>query len=317
MSESAQVEDLRERGRQCLRTGKFQDAVAAFEQARQADDLDADVHEGLATAQFMLGNLEAAAQHFEAATRLDPRRSAAWINLGAVYNRDGKHGKAVEVLRRAVQLDKKSSVGFYNLGLAYRHLQQWTMAIPAYREAIRLDPKMADAYLNLGNVYLEMANNQQAVAQYKKALEIQPNLERARRGLEKAEAKLNEAKRALNPFGRLVDPQLAAQAQAAGEIHCRQLSDPEREQDRHSVHDLAAQIETDLGEILGILKDPLDPTIRILNKLLTHQTSPHGITITKEDALDGFLAARSKYIPSLKQFRRAMQQLRDHEASLT
>ena len=57
-----------------------------------------------------------------------------------------------------------------------------------------------------------------------------------------------------------------------------------------------------------------------------YRVGPHGLLqpladviklITKEDALDEFLAARSKYVPSLKQFRRAMQQLRDHEASLT
>src|SRR5258708_1249364 len=206
MTNSVSFEDLCQTGRDNLKAGRLQEALTAFEEARQINDLDPDVHEGLATAHFMLQAYEPAARHFERVTRLDPRRGASWINLGAVYNRMGIYQKAAEVLRRAVQIEKKSSVGFYNLGIAYKQLKQWTLAIPAYREAIRLEPRMADAYLNLGNVYSQMKNFGQAVAHFRKALEIEPGLERALRGLEKAEAALAAARPAPNPFARLVNP---------------------------------------------------------------------------------------------------------------
>src|SRR5690348_13678869 len=146
MTNSLSFEDLCQAGREHLKAGRLSEALACLEEARQMNDLDADVHEGLATARFLLKDDAAAAKHFERVTRLDPRRGAAWINLGAVYNRMSEYQKAADVLRRAVQIEKKSAIAFYNLGFAYKELKQWNMAVPAYREAIRLDPRMADAY---------------------------------------------------------------------------------------------------------------------------------------------------------------------------
>src|SRR5438445_7786613 len=156
MTNSLSFEDLCQAGHEHLKAGRPHEALAAFEEARQINDLDPEVHDGLATAHFMLQDYEPAVRHFDRVTRLDPRRGSSWINLGAVYNRMGNYHRAAEILRRAVQIEKKSSVGYYNLGFAYKHLRQWAMAVPAYREAIRLEPRMADAYLNLANVYCEM-----------------------------------------------------------------------------------------------------------------------------------------------------------------
>lgn len=317
MPNSLSFEDLCQTGRDHLRGGRLNDAMAAFEEARQINDLDADVHEGLATVHYMLQAFEPAVKHFERVTRLDPRRGASWINLGAVYNRMGNYQKAAEVLRRAVQIEKKSSVGFYNLGIAYKHLKQWAMAIPAYREAIRLEPKMADAYLNLGNVYSQMNNFGQAVAHFKKALEIEPGLERAMRGLEKAEAALAAAKPAPNPFGRLVNPDQTAAATTAPLAAGRELTDDERIRDRRRLHDLLAQLEPQLQEVLAALSEELDPAVRTLNKMLTQPISPHGVSITKAEALDGFILARAKYLPRLAKLQKTLRQLRDHEAQIS
>src|SRR5579863_751907 len=202
MTNAVSFEDLCLTGRQHLKAGRLDDSIAAFQAARQINDLDPELHESLATAHFLKQDYDAAALHFERVTRLDPRRGATWINLGAVYNRMGDYQKAAEVLRRAVQIEKKSGIAYYNLGIAYKHLKQWNLAVPAYREAIRLEPRMADAYLNLANVYTAMKNFVQAASNYKKALDLNPDLERARRGYERAEAELNASKNARSPFGR-------------------------------------------------------------------------------------------------------------------
>ncbi|MGE5193245.1 MAG: tetratricopeptide repeat protein [Deltaproteobacteria bacterium] len=317
MTNSLSFEDLCKTGRDNLKAGQLQEAVAAFEEARRMNDLDPEVHEGLATAHFLLHAYEHAARHFERVTRLDPRRGASWINLGAVYNRMGDYQKAAEVLRRAVQVEKKSGVGFYNLGIAYKHLKQWNLAVPAYREAIRLEPRMADAYLNLANVYSELKNFPQAITHYKKALELKPDLERAARGLERAEARLNERKQELTPFGRLVDPgQASAEAKAPG-ASAPELTEKEREQDRHELHDLLRKMGPELQEALGALTEELDPAVRILNKMLTQPISPHGVSITKAEALDRFILARAKYLPRLAKLQKTIRQLRDHEARFT
>jgi tetratricopeptide (TPR) repeat protein len=322
MRNSLSFEDLCQTGRENLRAGRIPEAVAAFEEARQINDLDPDVHEGLATAHFMQHAYEPAVMHFERVTRLDPRRGASWINLGAVYNRMGNYQKAAEVLRRAVQIEKKSAIGYYNLGIAYKHLKQWNLAVPAYREAIRLEPRMADAYLNLANVYSELHNYLQAITHYKKALDLNPQLERAKRGLEKAEARLDARRQELSPFGRLVDPKQATAGEdatvpqsAAVAAAGRDLSEKEREHDRRALHELLKQMHGELQEVLAALEEELDPAVRTLNKMLTQPISPHGVSITKSEALDGFILARAKYLPRLTKLQKILRQLRDHEAS--
>lgn len=313
MADPPNVDELCRLARKHLRGGRPQEALAVYEEARRANDLDPEVHDGLANVYCALGTYEEAARHFEAATRLDPRRSACWINLGAVYNRLKNYQKAAEVLRRAVQIDRKSSIGYYNLGIAYKQLKQGAMAVPAYREAIRLDPKMADAYLNLGNVYLDMGNLSQATMQFKKALEIEPNLERAQRGLEKAETRIESAKQSASPFGRLVK---IDEATPEDKTPGRELSDRERAEDRRIIAELVSQTLLDLEELSTCLKEQVDPTVRTLNRKLTHQASPHGEAVSKAEALEKFQEARTAFLPRLRQFRRVLQQLRDHEASV-
>lgn len=314
MTNSLSFEDLRQTGRGHLKAGRLDDALAAFAEAERINELDADIHEGLATAHYLKNNYDAAIQHFERVTRLDPRRGAAWVNLGAVYNRVANYQKAAEVLRRAVQIEKKSSAGYYNLGIAYKHLKQWAMAVPAYREAIRLDPKMADAYLNLGNVYVAMNNFAQAASHYKKALDLKPGLERARRGLEKAEAELEVAKNKSSPFGRLVDADKVPTGSTSAPAEFRELTTEERELDRRTLHELLTRLDSEYNELHVTLEEQLGPAVRTLNKMLTQALSPHGVSITKSEALDQFIDARTQYAPRLVSFQKTLQQLRDHEA---
>jgi tetratricopeptide (TPR) repeat protein len=314
MTNSPAFDDLCQTGRDSLKAGQLQDALGAFEQARQLNDLDPDVHEGLATIHFMLKAYEPAVKHFERVTRLDPRRGASWINLGAVYNRMGNYQMAAEVLRRAVQIEKKSAIGYYNLGFAYKHLKQWNLAVPAYREALRLEPRMADGHLNLANVYTEINNFPQAITHYKKALELNPGLERAARGLERAQERLEARKKEITPFGRLVNTNVTANAGAAPHAVVRELTDKEREADRRRVHELLTKAETELQEMLAILTGDLDPSVRTLNKMLTQALSPHGVSLTKAEALENFVESRKKYIPRLARFQEIMRQLREHEA---
>ncbi|MBI3864982.1 MAG: tetratricopeptide repeat protein, partial [Planctomycetia bacterium] len=104
MTNSLSFEDLCQTGRGHLKAGRLDDALAAFQEASRLNELDAEVHEGLATVHFLKNAYDDAIKHFERVTRLDPRRGNAWINLGAVYNRVGNYQKAAEVLRRAVQV---------------------------------------------------------------------------------------------------------------------------------------------------------------------------------------------------------------------
>src|SRR5438309_11734479 len=71
-----------------------------------------DVHYGLATVYFQLGELTSAAHHFKEVTRLDPKRAGAFVNLGAVLNLLTQYDEAVTALRKGIALDPKRTEGY-------------------------------------------------------------------------------------------------------------------------------------------------------------------------------------------------------------
>src|SRR6201997_3478209 len=134
------VESLCGKARQAIAQGEPEQARQLYLQALGLRADSPDVHYGLATACFLLNDLESAAYHFKEVTRLDPLRPGAYINLGAVYNRLEEYNEAVHALRRGIQLDPHRAEGYYNLGLVYRNMKQPKLAVQAYIEATRIDP---------------------------------------------------------------------------------------------------------------------------------------------------------------------------------
>src|SRR5712692_4466892 len=139
---SESIETLCHKARQAVAQGQYEQARQLYLQALGLKSDAPDVHYGLATVCFLLHDLPSAAYHFKEVTRLDPLRSGAHINLGAVYNRMGLLDEAIPVLRRGIQLDHGRAEGYYNLGVVYRRKGQPDLAIQAYREAVRINPRM-------------------------------------------------------------------------------------------------------------------------------------------------------------------------------
>ena len=184
------VETLCQKAQKALTTGSTDDARRYYEQALILRSDSGDVHYGLGTVLFLLGELQRAAHHFREVTRLDPGRAGAYINLGAVYNRLEQLDEAIPMLRRGIQLDMNRAEGYYNLGLVYRRKGQLDLAIQAYREAVRINPRMADAHYNLGNLYVEKEQYGLAVSHYQQSLTLRPGWEKPERGLKQAEEAL-------------------------------------------------------------------------------------------------------------------------------
>jgi tetratricopeptide (TPR) repeat protein len=180
------VDQLREQAQGALSRGHYQEAQQAYQEALKHRSDVPEIHYGLATTCFLLGDMDRAVRHFKEVTRLDPRRAGAHINLGAIYNRLGQYEDAVTALRKGIQLDATRGEGYYNLALVYKQLGQTDMAINAYREAIRLSPRMYDAHFNLANIYLERERYTMAIEHYAHAVEIRPNWEKGKAALEAA-----------------------------------------------------------------------------------------------------------------------------------
>src|SRR5438132_9709980 len=111
------VEKLCQRAVQAIAERDWEKAKQAYLMALGLRGDLADVHYGLATVYFQLRELTSAAHHFREATRLDPQRAGAFVNLGAVLNLLTQYDEAITVLRQAIRLDPQRTEGYYNLGL--------------------------------------------------------------------------------------------------------------------------------------------------------------------------------------------------------
>jgi tetratricopeptide (TPR) repeat protein len=238
-----------------------------------------DVHYGLATVYFQLGELTSAAHHFREVTRLDGHRAGAFINLGAVLNLLKQYDEAVTILRRGIQLDPQRVEGYYNLGLVHKHKGQPDLAITAYKEALRLNPRMADAHLNLANMFMEKAQSRLALHHYHEALKVRPGWEKALDGLESAQE-------AIEAEARQADVPTIAPGAAAGPPSGRHPQ-PTSEMDAvvdpviHGVflttlhHATIASEET--GRLLAkIIGEEVEPVIQELSRALLHTSGSRG-----------------------------------------
>ncbi len=260
-----------------------------------------DVHYGLATVYFQLGELTSAAHHFKEVTRLDPKRAGAYVNLGAVLNLLTQYDEAVAILRKGISLDPKRTEGYYNLGLVHKRKGQLDLAVQAYREAIRLNPRLGDAHLNLANVYLEKNLPRQAIPHYEQALQVRPGWPKALDGLALAQAALAGAPDAtasrvqvpeVNEGDRLVDPG----------VHGDFLN---------QLHQVSVESE-EVGRYLQkVLAGELEPAIKELSVSLlgTHNTGGE-----LADRLSKFEASMGHVLDSHKRLKDSLVKLQELEA---
>jgi Tfp pilus assembly protein PilF len=252
------IETILQNARQAIEQRDWEQAKLAYLHALGLRSDIPDVHYGLATIYFQLGELTSAAHHFREVTRLDPKRVGAYVNLGAVLNLLTEYDDAVTALRKAISLDPKRAEAFYNLGLVHRRKGQGDLSVQAYREALRLNPRMPDAHLNLANVYMEKQQPRLAQQHYEQALQLRPGWPKADDGLARARAVLSgevpvtpeaQAAAAHGDLDRLVDPGL----------HNELLT---------GLHQVAREAEELGKKFQTLLNDEVEPAIKELSSCL-------------------------------------------------
>jgi tetratricopeptide (TPR) repeat protein len=88
---------------------------------------------------------KASEQSFKEAIQLDTADAMAYVNLGNLYDQEGKKEMALAKYLQAVSLDKDNSRAHYNLGLLYLEKNQLPLAEDQFKEAVRADSADTDA----------------------------------------------------------------------------------------------------------------------------------------------------------------------------
>ena len=272
---------LRQQAQEALSRGLYQEARQIYQQALGYRSDSPEIHYGIATVCFLLGDLHSAVYHFKEVIRLDPARPGAYINLGAVYNRLEQYDNALLALRRGIKLDPNRAEGYYNIGLVYRQLEELDLAVEAYDEAVRLNPRMYDAHFNLGNIYFECGHLPEAIVHYQLALEIRPDWEKALKALHTAQSQQGD-----DPDSDLDPTQTIVTSLIDAKIDPKRTIDPVfHGQLLRDLHDITIDLDTRCHTMLEFLQLEVDKAIRELSMgILT----PHDPRFNLEEQIRHF-----------------------------
>jgi Flp pilus assembly protein TadD len=125
---------------------------------------------------------EAQAEYERAAT-LDPKMSAAYVNLGMLLLDAGENASAVSPLRKAVELLPAETRPRYLLAVALDRSGDRAGATEAFTELLHLDPNNITAINYLGWAALHAGRPADAETKFRHATEVEPKGAEGMRGL--------------------------------------------------------------------------------------------------------------------------------------
>ncbi|GAB4210873.1 MAG: hypothetical protein OHK0013_32010 [Sandaracinaceae bacterium] len=118
-----------------------------------------------------LGDLEGAERALRAAARLDGHGHDAFVNLGRVLRRQGRHDEALDAFEIAVTRAPSDADAILGRGLSLAARGEVSGAERDFRRAAELAPNDAEPLLALGDLQRDLGAIADAVATYRQAIE--------------------------------------------------------------------------------------------------------------------------------------------------
>ncbi len=120
------------------------------------------------------GDLDGAAQSYDAALQLDPRHPKALHMRGVVHLQRGAPVLATELIRASLQEDPSEAGAHGNLVSALIAAKQFDAAVEAGRSGVALHPEAVDIWANLATALMRRDSYPEALGALQRALELRP-----------------------------------------------------------------------------------------------------------------------------------------------
>lgn len=179
--------------------GRYQEAIACYEQALKLAPGQPGITLNLGLAHYKTGNLQKAAGLFEAVRKLDPASVQAQILLADCYFQLGDYARVIRELEPLEPKRPDDRAIAYLLGTAYLRDKQMEKGQRLVDRILR-NGDSAEARLMMGTALAEVQKNKEAIAEFERAIQLNPKIPLAHSSLGLALIRSGDREAALPHF---------------------------------------------------------------------------------------------------------------------
>ncbi len=137
------------------RQGKYQQAIAQYQEIIQRDKRDYRAYYNRGLAYLALNNYQPAITDYQMALMHSPdsnieSKSLIYNDLALAYMMLGEDEQAVFNFTQAIALNSNNYEAYYNRGCAYHRQREYQAAIKDFSQAVQLKPDFTQAYVYRG-----------------------------------------------------------------------------------------------------------------------------------------------------------------------
>ena len=169
-------------GKSYRELGDTENAIKYSKMAVEADPEMLYVHQNLAYAYMSAGKVEEAMSEFEEELRRhpdEPHLAGIAVTLGNIYFERQLMEEAFDAAKKATLLDPKDPAGYILLGRVNFKNGAWDNAIKAFEEAVKLAPNNAEPRKLLADALWEAGRKEEARIRYGEAVALDPKLKQS------------------------------------------------------------------------------------------------------------------------------------------
>jgi len=170
--------DYAKQGDACFFENRYEDAIAAYNQALQIQPDLADTWNNRGVVLTRMQRYPEAIASYEQATKIRPNYPDAWNNRGVVLLELQKYPEAIACYEKAIQAKPDYGDAWNNRGVAFSKMQEYEQAVISYNQALQIKNDYTDAWNNRGVALSKLQKYEAAIDSYDNAAKIRPEFYR-------------------------------------------------------------------------------------------------------------------------------------------
>lgn len=156
------------------KSGKFHDAIKAYDYCILIKENFAPAHLDMAQALSMLDMFQEAIDRYKLAFEYCSPDAFTYYNIGECHESLKQFELARGYYTKAVKLTPEMSQAWFGIGVTYEEEDRWYEAVHYIRKALDLDDQNGEYWLALGDCEYRLNNTGEAEECYKKVIDYEP-----------------------------------------------------------------------------------------------------------------------------------------------